>query len=194
MKKSVALGIDIGGTNTIYGFIGLNGSILFHEEIPTHGSMPILDLVGRINKKVDRFLIENSNYELKGIGIGAPNGNHYTGLIQSPPNLSWGNVDIVSIFNKHFGCEVILTNDANAAALGENRAAILKNHGLLTTGKSVDAAVWAFLSMDRCCQSQLMAENSGQVELIKDDVATLTKSQVGSEEAMWASTKVHFII
>ena len=41
--------------------------------------------------------------------------------------------------------------------------------------------------MDRCCQSQLMAENSGQVELIKDDVATLTKSQVGSEEAMWAS-------
>jgi len=127
MKNSVALGIDIGGTNTIYGFIDLNGSILFHEEIPTHGSMPILDLVERINKKVDRFLIENSNYELKGIGIGAPNGNHYTGLIQAPPNLSWGNVDIVSIFNKRFGCEAILTNDANAAALGEKSFGLAKD-------------------------------------------------------------------
>ena len=100
MKKSVALGIDIGGTNTIYGFIGLNGSILFHEEIPTHGSMPILDLVGRINKKVDRFLIENSNYELKGIGIGAPNCNHYTGIIENPPNLSWGSTNIKLILLK----------------------------------------------------------------------------------------------
>ena len=92
------------------------------------------------------------------------------------------------LFDDYTG--VVLETDEGdriAAALGENRAAILKNHGLLTTGKSVDAAVWAFLSMDRCCQSQLMAENSGQVELIKDDVATLTKSQVGSEEAMWAS-------
>ena len=127
MKNSVALGIDIGGTNTIYGFIDLNGSILFHEEIPTHGSMPIIDLVERINNKVETFLIENSNYELKGIGIGAPNGNHYTGLIQAPPNLSWGNVDIVSIFNKRFGCEAILTNDANAAALGEKSFGLAKD-------------------------------------------------------------------
>lgn len=127
MKNSVALGIDIGGTNTIYGFIDLNGSILFHEEIPTHGSMPIIDLVERINNKVETFLIENSNYELKGIGIGAPNGNHYTGLIQAPPNLSWGNVDIVSIFNKRFGCETILTNDANAAALGEKSFGLAKD-------------------------------------------------------------------
>ena len=77
--------------------------------------------------------------------------------------------------------------DRIAKALGDKKAAILKNHGLLTTGESVDAALWAFLSMDRCCQSQLIAESAGQMERISDEVAELTKSQVGSEFAMWAS-------
>ena len=127
MKKSIALGIDIGGTNTIYGFIESGGTIVFHEEIPTHGSMPVMDLVDRIDQKANSFLSENIDYTLKGIGIGAPNGNHYTGMIQDPPNLSWGNVDIVSIFAKNFDCEVALTNDANAAALGEKTFGIAKN-------------------------------------------------------------------
>ncbi len=127
MKKSIALGIDIGGTNTIYGFIESGGTIVFHEEIPTHGSMPVMDLVDRIDQKANSFLSENIDYKLKGIGIGAPNGNHYTGMIQDPPNLSWGNVDIVSIFAKNFDCEIALTNDANAAALGEKTFGIAKN-------------------------------------------------------------------
>ena len=127
MKKSIALGIDIGGTNTIYGFIESGGTIIFHEEIPTHGSMPVMDLVDRIDQRASSFLSENIDYTLKGIGIGAPNGNHYTGMIQDPPNLSWGNVDIVSIFAKNFDCEVALTNDANAAALGEKTFGIAKN-------------------------------------------------------------------
>ena len=127
MKKSIVLGIDIGGTNTVYGFIESGGSIILHEEIATHGSMPILDLVGRISEKANAFLSDNLDYSLIGIGIGAPNGNHYTGRIQDPPNLSWGDVDIVSIFAKHFNCEVVLTNDANAAALGEKNFGLAKN-------------------------------------------------------------------
>ena len=51
----------------------------------------------------------------------------------------------------------------------------------------MDEALWAFLSMDRCCQSQILAESVGQMERIPDDVAQLTKSQVGSDMAMWAS-------
>ena len=77
--------------------------------------------------------------------------------------------------------------DRIAEALGDKRAAILKNHGLLTTGETVDAAVWGFLSMDRCCQSQLIAESVGQMERISDEVAELTRNQVGSEPGMWAS-------
>ena len=71
--------------------------------------------------------------------------------------------------------------------LGKKHCLILKNHGLLTTGGTVDEALWAFLSMDRCCQSQILAESVGQMERIPDDVAQLTKSQVGSYMAMWAS-------
>ena len=77
--------------------------------------------------------------------------------------------------------------DRIASALGDKRAAILKNHGLLTTGETVDAAVWGFLSMDRCCQSQLIAESVGQMERISDEVAESTRAQVGSEPGMWAS-------
>ena len=77
--------------------------------------------------------------------------------------------------------------DRIADALGSKKAAILKNHGLLTTGKTVDEAAWSFLSMDRCCQSQLLAETVGQMERIPDEVAETTRGQVGSEFGMWAS-------
>jgi ribulose-5-phosphate 4-epimerase/fuculose-1-phosphate aldolase len=92
------------------------------------------------------------------------------------------------LFDDYTG--VVLETDEGdriAKALGEKRAAILKNHGLLTTGKTVDEAVWGFLSMDRCCQSQLLAESVGQMERISDDVAELTRGQVGSDFGMWAS-------
>ena len=127
MEKSVVLGIDIGGTNTIYGFITREGAIIFHDEIPTNGSKPISDLIGRISDNVKRFFSKNSEYALIGIGIGAPNGNHHTGMIQSPPNLSWGNIDIVSLFKEKINCETLLTNDANAAALGEKSFGLAKN-------------------------------------------------------------------
>ena len=127
MEKSVVLGIDIGGTNTIYGFITRDGSIIFHDEIPTNGAKPISDLIGRISDNVEEFFSKNQEYSLKGIGIGAPNGNHYTGMIQSPPNLSWGNIDIVSLFSEKINCKTLLTNDANAAALGEKFFGLAKN-------------------------------------------------------------------
>ena len=127
MEKSVVLGIDIGGTNTIYGFITCDGSIIFHDEIPTNGSKPISDLMERIGDKIKEFFSKNREYSLNGIGIGAPNGNHYTGMIQSPPNLSWGDIDIVSLFREKINCEILLTNDANAAALGEKSFGLAKN-------------------------------------------------------------------
>jgi len=101
--------------------------------------------------------------------------------------------DSCAFFNDHvlfddYTGVVLETDDGDriAEALGNKRAVILKNHGLLTTGETVDAAVWGFLSMDRCCQSQLLAESVGQMERISDDVAELTRNQVGSEPGMWA--------
>ena len=70
-----------------------------------------------------------------------------------------------------------------ASALGQNKACILQNHGLLTVAASVDAAVWWFITMERSCQAQLLAEAAGTPKLIQPDIACLTYKTVGSEES-----------
>jgi ribulose-5-phosphate 4-epimerase/fuculose-1-phosphate aldolase len=74
-----------------------------------------------------------------------------------------------------------------AHALGENKAAILRNHGLLTVGQSVDEAVWWFITMERSCQAQLLASAAGEPVLIDPEMATLTQTQVGGHGAGWLS-------
>ncbi|WP_413175206.1 class II aldolase/adducin family protein [Anabaena azotica] len=71
--------------------------------------------------------------------------------------------------------------------LGKNKAIILQNHGLLTVGKTVDEAAWWFITMERSCQAQLLAEAAGKPHLIKPEYASLTHSQVGSHELGWFS-------
>jgi len=77
--------------------------------------------------------------------------------------------------------------DRIAAALGDNKAAILRNHGLLTVGETVEAAAWWFITMERSCQAQLMAEAAGTPKLIDDENAKVTHGTVGSELAGWFS-------
>ena len=77
--------------------------------------------------------------------------------------------------------------DRIAATLGERKAIILRNHGLLTVGHSVDETAWWFIAMDRCCHAQLMAEAAGKPVLIEPDTAHLTHSQVGSHHIGWFS-------
>lgn len=80
-----------------------------------------------------------------------------------------------------------------AKALGDRKTCILQNHGLLTTGTSVDMAAWLFISMDKCCQSQLMAEATGSKPiLIPEEVARKTRGQMGSDFACWASFQPMF--
>ena len=144
--KKVVLGIDIGGTNTVFGLIEKSGNILFIEHIPTLGHEPADSLVNRLAEKVDSFLEDHPEGELTGIGVGAPNGNHYNGVIQSPPNLGWGHVDIVSLLKKKFNCDVLLTNDANAAALGEKYFGIakdMKDFITITLGTGLGSGIFA---------------------------------------------------
>jgi len=146
MDKQVVLGIDIGGTNTVYGLINSEGEVIHYESIPTRGSEPILDLIGRLDSRVRKAISVHSEIEgLLGIGIGAPNGNHFLGKIQDPPNLSWGNVDVVSLFNERFNCRVVLTNDANAAALGEKHFGIAKDMNdfvVITLGTGLGSGIF----------------------------------------------------
>jgi ribulose-5-phosphate 4-epimerase/fuculose-1-phosphate aldolase len=91
-----------------------------------------------------------------------------------------------SVFDDYTGV-VVDTEEGKriGAALGDNKAVILRNHGLLTVGHTVDAAVWWFITMERSCQAQLMAEAAGTPVLIDKDMAALTASQVGSHLAGW---------
>lgn len=77
--------------------------------------------------------------------------------------------------------------DNIASSLGARKAAILKNHGLLTVGRSVESAAWWYIAMERCCQARLAAAAAGQITSIPHDVALATRDQVGTEAAGWFS-------
>lgn len=120
--KQLAVGIDIGGTNSVYGLVDREGNMLGEGVISTR-KYPDFDqyleeLYLGIQDMLKRLDFE---YELLGIGIGAPNGNYYNGTIEYAANLSWvGVVPFVEKFKKYYpSIPIIITNDANAAAIGE---------------------------------------------------------------------------
>ena len=144
--KNIVLGIDIGGTNTVFGLVEKSGNILFKEQIPTFRDEPADSLVNRLAEKVDYFSEDHPEVKLAGIGVGAPNGNHYNGVVQDPPNLSWGHVDMVSLLREKFNCDVSLTNDANAAALGEKYFGIAKDMNdfiMITLGTGLGSGIFS---------------------------------------------------
>jgi ribulose-5-phosphate 4-epimerase/fuculose-1-phosphate aldolase len=93
-----------------------------------------------------------------------------------------------ALFDDYTGVVLDLEEGKRIAhALGECKAVILRNHGLLTVGHSVDEAAWWFITMERTCQAQLLAEAAGKPVKISDDAAELTRGQVGSHLAGWVS-------
>ncbi len=117
----VAIGIDIGGTNTVFGIVDELGNCLAQNSIKTDTYEDVNDFVKELSDEIKKLIAgENKNLDVKGIGIGAPNGNYFNGTVEFAPNLRWkGVIHFVDLFKKHFEYPVILTNDANAAAIGE---------------------------------------------------------------------------
>lgn len=121
MKKEVTVGIDIGGTNTVIGVVDHEANILGETSISTTAYPNVEDYVGALHDAISKCISGiKEEVELKAIGIGAPNGNYYKGTIEYPPNLVWeGVIPLCSLFGKYYTIPVVLTNDANAAAVGE---------------------------------------------------------------------------
>ncbi len=93
-----------------------------------------------------------------------------------------------AVFDDYTGVVIDIEEGKRIAhALGDNKAAILQNHGLMTVGHSVDEAVWWFITMERSCQAQLLATSAGTPKLIEPEMARLTHGQVGSHLAGWFS-------
>jgi glucokinase len=121
MKKRILFGMDIGGTNTVYGLVDENAKLIAHSGFKTNTKPEINAYVKIIAEQLSAMYNKYSNeYELAGIGIGAPNGNYYTGSIKLPPNIPWiKDLNLVQELKKYFDVPIVLTNDANAMAYGE---------------------------------------------------------------------------
>lgn len=122
MTKPYVLGVDIGGTNTVFGIVDARGQVIASDSIKTKKHAEFDDYVEELKNNVERLLkLNEAEDKIQGIGIGAPNANYYTGEIVNPPNLPWGPViPLAEKVSEAFGgIPVAVTNDANAAALGE---------------------------------------------------------------------------
>jgi glucokinase len=118
--KEFVLGIDVGGTSAKFGLVNIIGDVFHEGVVPTTGTTNVNEVLKPIHDAISKVLSQNSDYRLVAAGIGAPNGNYYTGTIEHAPNLGWGDfVDFTQEFKKYFDVPSILTNDANAAAIGE---------------------------------------------------------------------------
>jgi glucokinase len=116
--KDVTVGIDIGGTNTKFGIADREGNVLFQDKVATQTYTEFTDYIHELTVKIKAAL--PADYNLRGIGVGAANGNYYTGTIEQATNLKWkGIIPLADLLKKEFHVPVIVTNDANAAAVGE---------------------------------------------------------------------------
>ena len=146
MERPYVVGIDIGGTNTVFGIVDARGNIICSDSVKTQAYLspdkyvdevcknltPLIDKVGGIDK-------------IKGIGVGAPNGNFYTGTIEFAPNLPWkGVIPLAAMFEERLSIPTALTNDANAAAVGEmtyGAARGMREFIMLTLGTGVGSGI-----------------------------------------------------
>ena len=119
--KPYVIGLDLGGTNSVFGIVDSRGEIKATTAIKTQGYEKVEDYVAASVEALSIIIDEMGGIgKIKAMGIGAPNGNFYSGTIEFAPNLRWkGIVPLAELFSKALGIPVALTNDANAAAIGE---------------------------------------------------------------------------
>lgn len=144
--KPYVIGVDLGGTNTVFGIVNARGEVVCDDSIRTKNYEKVEDFI-EASCMCLRHLIERVGgiSQIKAMGIGAPNGNFYNGTIEKAPNLPWkGIVPMAELFSKELGIPVALTNDANAAAIGEMTYGVargMKNFIVITLGTGVGSGI-----------------------------------------------------
>ena len=144
----LAIGIDIGGTGTKYGIVDRDGNVLFSAEMSTKKHRTVNTFIDELHQVVSEVIDKSGGVgRIKGIGVGAPNGNYYTGTIEYAPNLPWeGVIPLAKLLSDKFQLPVTLTNDANAAAIGEmmyGAAKGMKDFIMITLGTGVGSGIVA---------------------------------------------------
>lgn len=146
MEKTYVVGMDIGGTNTVFGVVDSRGNVLASDSIKTQEHENIDEYVDAVCKKLIPLLQQFGGADkFKGMGVGAPNGNYYKGTIEFAPNLPWkGVIPLAAMFEDKLGIPTALTNDANAAAIGEmtyGAARGLRDFIMITLGTGVGSGI-----------------------------------------------------
>lgn len=140
------VGIDIGGTNTKFGVVDRNGEIVEQGRVLTNAHTQVADFISDIHEKLMPMIDRVGGVKVfAGIGVGAPNGNYYTGNIEHAANLAWkGIIPLANMMSEKFSLPVKLTNDANAAAMGEMEygcARGMKHFITITLGTGVGSGI-----------------------------------------------------
>lgn len=146
--SQLAIGIDIGGTGTKYGIVDRDANVLFSGEISTKKHKTVNTFMDELHDAIGGAIERAGGVgRMKGIGVGAPNGNFYTGTIEYAPNLPWeGIIPLAKLISDKFKLPVTLTNDANAAAIGEmmyGAAKGMKDFIMITLGTGVGSGIVA---------------------------------------------------
>ncbi|MBL0152557.1 MAG: ROK family protein [Chitinophagaceae bacterium] len=144
--KKFVVGIDIGGTNTKFGVVDRDGEIIEQDRVLTNAHTQVADFITDIYDKLMPMIKRAGGADkFAGIGVGAPNGNYYTGNIEYAANLQWkGIIPLANMMAEKFGLPVKLTNDANAAAMGEMEygcARDMKHFITITLGTGVGSGI-----------------------------------------------------
>ena len=146
--QQLAIGIDIGGTGTKFGIVDRNGNILFSSEISSRNHSQVEGFIDELHQALfDMIERAGGPGRIRGIGVGAPNGNFYSGTVEYAPNLPWkGIIPFAKMLEEKFKLPVVLTNDANAAAIGEmmyGAAKGMKDFIMITLGTGVGSGIVA---------------------------------------------------
>lgn len=146
--KPNVVGIDIGGTNSVFGIVDAQGNVLASNSIKTQAYPVLEEYINALGNGILDLVAKNGGIEkIKGIGVGAPNANYYTGNIEHAANLPWkGIVPFAKMLSEKVGVPVTLTNDANAAAIGEMKygaARGMRDFIMITLGTGVGSGVVA---------------------------------------------------
>ena len=146
MEKPYVVGMDIGGTNTVFGIVDQRGNVLATDSVKTQSYAKIEEYVEAVSSKLIPLIESVGGVEkIKGMGVGAPNGNYYNGTIEFAPNLPWkGVIPLAALFEEAIGVPTALTNDANAAAIGEmtyGAARGMKDFIMITLGTGVGSGI-----------------------------------------------------
>lgn len=146
--QQLAIGIDIGGTGTKFGIVDRNGNILFSGEISSRNHAQVEGFIDELHEALfDMIERAGGPGRIRGIGVGAPNGNYYSGTVEYAPNLPWkGIIPFAKMLEEKFKLPVVLTNDANAAAIGEmmyGAAKGMKDFIMITLGTGVGSGIVA---------------------------------------------------